>query len=93
MIDMSDLEQNKRNVVAFYDLMFNQCKPREAIDRFVGDRYIQHNSAVADGKDAFGRSGREIPTGLASISSDSTRMAKSLSTGTYCSAIASCPAS
>jgi hypothetical protein len=28
---MRDLERNKQNVVAFYDLMFNQCRPREAI--------------------------------------------------------------
>lgn len=48
-----DLEQAKRNVVEFYDLMFNHCKPREAVDRFVGDRYIQHNPGVADGKEAF----------------------------------------
>jgi len=50
---MSDVEANKKTVVAFYDLMFNQCKPREAIEQFVGDRYIQHNPEVADGKEAF----------------------------------------
>jgi predicted SnoaL-like aldol condensation-catalyzing enzyme len=51
---MSDrLEQNKKNALAFYELMFNQCKPAEAIDKYVGDIYIQHNPAVADGKDAF----------------------------------------
>jgi predicted SnoaL-like aldol condensation-catalyzing enzyme len=51
---MTDLlEQNKKNVMAFYDLMFNQCKPVEAIENYAGDVYIQHNPAVADGKDAF----------------------------------------
>jgi predicted SnoaL-like aldol condensation-catalyzing enzyme len=51
---MSDhLERNKRNVVAFYDLMFNQCRPAEAIALSAGDVYIQHNTHVADGKEAF----------------------------------------
>ena len=33
---MPDLERNKENVVAFYDLMFNQCRPREAMERYGG---------------------------------------------------------
>jgi predicted SnoaL-like aldol condensation-catalyzing enzyme len=47
------LERNKQNVMAFYDLMFNQCEPAQAIERYAGDVYIQHNPAVPDGKDAF----------------------------------------
>lgn len=49
----NDVEQNKLNAQAFYDLMFNRCKPREAIQLYAGDEYIQHNPDVADGKEAF----------------------------------------
>ena len=49
----SQLEENKKNAVAFYDLMFNQNNPSLAIENYVGDEYIQHNPDVADGKQAF----------------------------------------
>ncbi len=47
------LEINKKNAMAFYDLMFNQCRPAEGIEKFAGDVYIQHNPHVGDGKQAF----------------------------------------
>ena len=50
---MSTPDENKQAAMAFYDLMFNHNKPRQALERYAGDCYIQHNPHVADGKEAF----------------------------------------
>jgi len=46
-------ELNRQNAIAFYELMFNQCQPQQAVTAYVGDEYIQHNPDVADGKVPF----------------------------------------
>jgi predicted SnoaL-like aldol condensation-catalyzing enzyme len=50
---MTDTRKNKANAQAFYDLMFNQCKPRQAVAQYAGARYVQHNPEVGDGTEAF----------------------------------------
>lgn len=61
----SRTDQMKKDAKGFYDLMFNQCRPREAIERYVGASYTQHNPGVGDGKqpfiDYFERMAKEYP--------------------------------
>ena len=45
-------EANKRNAISFYETAY-LGKPREAVELYVGSKYLQHNPVVADGKEAF----------------------------------------
>lgn len=46
------LEENKQNAIAFYRMAY-EGNPKEAVEKFVGDVYIQHNPSVKDGKEGF----------------------------------------
>lgn len=47
-----NLQQNKQNAITFYRTAFGGA-PRAAVERYVGDQYIQHNPVVEDGKEGF----------------------------------------
>lgn len=46
------LSQNRAHAIEFYRTAF-LGHPREAVALYVGDTYIQHNPAVADGPEGF----------------------------------------
>ena len=47
-----NLTENKQNAIAFYKLAYFG-NPKEAVDRYVGKEYIQHNPDVANGPEGF----------------------------------------
>ncbi|MEM7134028.1 MAG: nuclear transport factor 2 family protein [Chloroflexota bacterium] len=48
----TDLQKNKENAIAFYRTAY-LGNPKGAMEKYVGDQYIQHNPLVGDGKEAF----------------------------------------
>jgi predicted SnoaL-like aldol condensation-catalyzing enzyme len=49
---MQDLDANTKNAIAFYRTAF-EGSPRDAVDRYVGAEYIQHNPLVGNGPAPF----------------------------------------
>ena len=47
-----NLEANKQNAIAFYRTAY-LGNPADAVSKYVGDEYIQHNPDVADGTEGF----------------------------------------
>ncbi len=47
------LEANKRIVGEWHDLALNQRKPEEAVAKYLGPHYRQHNPSAADGPEPF----------------------------------------
>ncbi|WP_394975213.1 ester cyclase [uncultured Croceitalea sp.] len=46
------VEENKKNAIAFYKTAY-EGNPKLAIEKYVGNKYIQHNPDVADGLQGF----------------------------------------
>jgi len=61
------LEDNKRIVIGFYETAFNDHKPEEAVEKYMGPKYTQHNPGIPDGREAFltivGGFTKEFPRG------------------------------
>ena len=50
---MADLEHNKQTVIAFYMRAFKDHEPADAVAKYVGSEYIQHNPETPTGAAAF----------------------------------------
>ena len=50
---IAQLESTKQIVRDFYDLAFNQRKPEEATEKFMGPYYRQHNPQAPDGAEGL----------------------------------------
>ncbi|MCP2341541.1 nuclear transport factor 2 family protein [Actinomadura rupiterrae] len=48
----AQLDANKQTVLDFYETAFNR-KDVAGVTAFLGDRYIQHNPQIADGRDGL----------------------------------------
>lgn len=68
---MTTPARNKVNAIDFYELMFNACRPAEAVKLYVGADYTQHNPHVVSGKqgfiDYFERMAREWPGKMVTV--------------------------
>jgi predicted SnoaL-like aldol condensation-catalyzing enzyme len=53
MSEQEERERNKALVVAFLDTVFNRHQVDEAIARYMGPTYRQHNPGVGDGVESF----------------------------------------
>jgi predicted SnoaL-like aldol condensation-catalyzing enzyme len=49
-----NLEKNKKNAIAFYKMAY-EGNPKQAVELYIGDTYIQHNPDVADEPEGFVR--------------------------------------
>ena len=45
-------EKNRQSAIEFYRIAY-EGNPRLAVEKYVGDEYIQHNPLVGDGKEPF----------------------------------------
>ena len=50
---MADPQKNKQTVLAYINTAFNDRRPAEAVEKYGGSHYIQHNPQAPDGFEAF----------------------------------------
>ena len=50
---MADPEKNKQTVIAYLNTALNEKRPAEAVEKYGGSQYIQHNPQAPDGFEAF----------------------------------------
>jgi predicted SnoaL-like aldol condensation-catalyzing enzyme len=66
-MQLPDIESTQRTVVEFYELAFNGKQPEQAVEKYVGSQYLQHNPQAPDGPEAFIGFVKAFPEGSVDI--------------------------
>jgi predicted SnoaL-like aldol condensation-catalyzing enzyme len=69
-----ELERNKQTVIAFYMRAFTDHEPADAVSKYVGSEYIQHNPDTPDGADAFIQSTKNLISKFPQVSVEIKRI-------------------
>jgi predicted SnoaL-like aldol condensation-catalyzing enzyme len=68
------LEANKKIVREWHELAINQRKPEEAVAKYLGPNYRQHNPGAADGPESFVGTVKHIAQAFPDFSMESKRI-------------------
>ena len=68
------LEANKSIVRGWHDLAINQCKPEEAVAKYLGPHYRQHNPGAGDGPEPFIQAVKRIAQNFPEFRMESKRI-------------------
>jgi predicted SnoaL-like aldol condensation-catalyzing enzyme len=68
------LEENKRIVREWHELAIEQRKPEEAVAKYLGPHYRQHNPGAADGPESFIGAVKHIAQTFPDFSMESKRI-------------------
>ena len=68
------LEANKRIIREWHELAINQRKPEEAVAKYLGPNYRQHNPGAGDGPEPFIETVKRVAQNFPDLGTESKRI-------------------